>query len=576
MNNGATPGPAPGAAAVPSGPLRPFAEIVKDAKVLPGYFNVWQKDEKVWLEIDPDQLNEPFFMTVNLSRGLGERMLFAGLMGGEYGVGGYYLAEMRRVGNTLQLIARNTQFTATPGSPEERAVRNAFSDSLLSAAPVVSLPHPERKSILVDANALLLADIPRGSHVIERAYRNVYAFDRANSYFADVKSNEDRTTLDVTAHFTQARIPLAPPQGGPFFAPPDVIEDPRSLFLGFLYTFTKLPDEPMRPRLADARIGHFVMSKVDFSNERKASPRTYYVERWRLEKKDPKAAMSEPIKPITFWLDREIPVKYRAPITAGILEWNKAFERIGFKNAIEVKQQPDDADFDTGDALHASIRWMTTATPSFGAIGPSHVDPRTGEILDADIGWDANMTRNLRIFRAEVANNNGGGNAIGYTPMYDERTGELRAGKSQAATNGRACAHFEYAERELGFALAMLEARGELDPESPQAERFVAEYLKDVTMHEVGHALGLRHNFRASTVYTAEQLDDPDFTAKNGISGSVMEYSPINLGLRKGKQGQYFSSTLGPYDYWAIEYAYKPIAPEREAEELATIAARAD
>ena len=130
-----------------------------------------------------------------------------------------------------------------------------------------------------------------------------------------------------------------------------------------------------------------------------------HVQRWRLEKKDPAAELSEPVKPIVYWLDRTIPLKYRDAITAGILEWNKAFERIGFKNAIEARVQPDDADFDTLDVGVASVRWMTNASPAFGATGPSHVDPRSGEILDADIAIESLDTRARRAIRAQVLAN---------------------------------------------------------------------------------------------------------------------------------------------------------------------------
>ena len=196
-----------------------------------------------------------------------------------------------------------------------------------------------------------------------------------------------------------------------------MLEDPRSLFLGFLYTFTKLPENPMRPRLADSRIGHFGTAKVNFSDDSKFLPVRWYVQRWRLEKKDPNAELSEVVKPITFYIGNEIPEKYREPIRQGILEWNKGFERIGLKDAIVVKQQPDDADYDLGETQYSSVRWMATATPSFGAIGPSQVDPRTGEILDADIGWDASQVRNIRALKTE--------GVVTYTPMYDAVSGEL-------------------------------------------------------------------------------------------------------------------------------------------------------
>jgi hypothetical protein len=565
--------PAGGTAAGPaaSGP-KPFADVIKDAVEIPGLVTLWQKEEKVWIELAPDQLERPMMLAINLARGIGEHRLHAGAMGSTFSVGDQYVVEFRKIGGIVQMIARNTTFTARPGSPEERAVKKGFSDSLLASAPVASAPHPDRKSVLIEANALLLADIPKGTYAIERAYRNNFGFDAKNSFITGVKSGPDQTTIDVTAHYQQSRVPVPPAQTGPtpapYYPPPEVIEDPRSLFLGYLYSFTRLPEQPMRPRLADPRIGHFYTKRVDFSSERRVSANQFIVQRWRLEPKDPSAALSEPVKPIVFWLDREIPERYRAPIAAGILEWNKAFEKIGIRDAIQAKIQPDDADWDNADTLHASVRWMTTARPSYGAIGPSHVDPRTGEILDADIGIDANSTRSIRAYRTEVL-----GDA--HAPMYDEHTGEiLPQALGIVPGDDRACGYAAQAAREHGFALALLEARGEIDPDGPEAERFVADFLKDVTMHEVGHTLGLMHNFRASTIYTAAQLADPEFTARHGIGGSVMEYNPFNLARTGEKQGAYGMGTLGPYDYWAIEYAYRPLAPENEGAELARIAAR--
>ena len=564
---------APPAAATPPGAPKPFAEVIKDATRTDGLFPLWQKDDKTWIEIPEKLLDQPFFLSVNMSRGIGEKMLFGGLMGSSwYAAGGEYVAQFRKAAGNVQLIARNTTFIAKPGSPEARAVAKSFSDSLLGSAPVASQPHPERKSILIDASALLMTDIPRASNLIERMYRNSFQFDAKNSFIQSAKTDAERTVIDVTAHYAQPRIPVPPltPPGGqpaPFHPPPAILEDPRSLFLGFLYTFSKLPETPMAPRLADSRVGHFGTPKVDFSDESKFSPVRFYVNRWRLEKKDASAAVSAPVKPITFWLSNEIPEKHREPIRQGILEWNKAFEKIGFRDAIVVKQQPDDADFDLGETQYASVRWFTTSTPSFGAIGPSQVDPRTGEILDADIGWDASQVRAIRAAKSE--------GVVTYQPMFDEATGHVHADAIGSA-DGRLCTYRDLAAREMGFAFALLEARGELDPDSPEADKLVADFLRDITMHEVGHTLGLRHNFRASIVATQAQLSDRAYAEQNGLTGSVMEYSPINLSLKGEKQGAYFTPTLGAYDYWAIEYAYKPIAPEQEKAELARIAGRSN
>jgi hypothetical protein len=340
------------------------------------------------------------------------------------------------------------------------------------------------------------------------------------------------------------------------------------MFIGYHYTFAKLPDVPMHPRLADERVGYFTTEVLDFTSDVPRVPIRRYANHWRLEKKDPAAALSEPKQPIVFWLDRDIPVRYREPIREGILEWNKAFEKIGYRNAIRVEVQPDDADFDTSDIRHASVRWQTVAKTSYGAIGPSVVDPRTGEILDADIGIDANNVRVVRNLRQE------------YLPPRKDAFAAFAEAQAQtrsrADADARSCTYDDAATEEAAFGLSLLEARGDLDPNGPDVDKFVDMFLKSVTMHEVGHTLGLRHNFRASTVFTEAELSDPSFTAEHGISGSVMEYNPWNLAVHGARQGEYVMSTLGPYDYWAIEYAYRDLQPDDEAAELEKIASRSN
>ena len=546
------PGPTPPAAASVTPSPKPFAEVVKDAHEKPGLFHVWQKDDKVWLEIAPNQFDVPYFFSVNLSRGLGEKFFFGGLMGPSH------IVYFHRLGpNQVQLLARNTDYFAQPNTPQALAVSEAFSDSLLAAAPIVSQPHPERKSVLIEINVLLFADIPGANGQLERTYRQSYSFDARNSAITKTWATPDLVAIDVNAHYALQRVAQPPVTPGPVpFTPlPATVPDIRSLFLGFYYNFAKLPDEPMRPRIADDRIGYFMTTRYDYSNDSKLTPRVNYIHRWRLEKKDPAAALSEPKQPIVFWLDRNIPEKYRPAIIAGVLEWNKAFEKIGFKDAIQAKIQPDDADFDTLDARHASIRWMTSARPLFGGIGPSQVDPRSGEIIDADIGIDPARLRNRRSLRVEQIPD------PSKFPEFLEHAEQL-------------CQQQEYAAQEMNFALDLLEARGEIDPDGPEAEAFVLADVKDVVMHEVGHTLGLRHNFRASMIYSQAQLNDPKFTSEHGIAGSVMEYNAVNIALPGERQGAYGMTTLGPYDYWAIEYGYAEIPPDQEAAQLQQIASR--
>ncbi len=565
-----TPRPAavPVTLVAPTGALRPFAEVVKDAKRSDGLFTLWQKDDKVWLELKPEDLNQPFFLSPKTKTGIGENFFFGGLLGYEDGV-----IEFRRIHNLLQVVWVNTEFVAKAGTPEARAVAAAFSPSLLASTAVLSLPHPERKSILVEANSIFVADLLGTATQLQRTYRQGYSFDTRNSAITALRNTPEVTVVEVLSHFAAGSIAVpqpGTPPGAPVPSVPRALPDARSLFITLHYSLAKLPPQPMQPRPADARIGHFTTAVVDFSDDLARNPRQRFVNRWRLEQKetkDPAAELSEPVKPITFWLDRTIPLKYRAAVTAGALEWNKAFEKIGFKDAIRVEQQPDDADFDTLDFGRASIRWMTNARPSFGGIGQSHVDPRTGEILHSGISIESLDSRNVRSVRSQIL-----------SPALAVFAPEAGVAASPPhGAPGHECSFAEAAAEQLGYALELMDVRGEIDPASPEAQRFVEDYVRQVTMHEVGHTLGLRHNFRASRAYTLAQLADPVFTAANGTTASVMEYMPINLnapGERVALYGTPFNTALGPYDYWAIEYAYRPFAAADEAAGLARIAGR--
>ena len=569
-----------GPPATPPGTPQPFATVIKDAKQTDGLFTVWQKDDKVWLELKPEDFDKPFYLSPKIARGIGEMRLFGGSMASSWGrYGRPQIVQFQKVHNQVRLVAVNSEFIARAGTPEARAVSAAFSPSLLASTAVASAPHPQRKTVLVEANGLFVNDMLGLGMSLSRGFRQGYSFDARHSSIDRVRAKADLVVFEVTGHYATPNLsfptPGAAPPGAPAPTTPAGLPDARSMFFGLHYSLGKLPEVPMTPRRADARVGHFTTNVQDFTSDLARTPKQRFANRWRLEKKDPAAALSEPVKPITFWLDKTIPLAYRGAITEGILEWNKAFEKIGFKNAIVVQQQPDDADFDTLDLGVASVRWMTNAQPSFGAIGPSHMDPRTGEILDADIGFESLSSRSLRATRAQVL---GKGFTADWGSLLQAadavREGLLPGTPFSSHVHGDACLHGDFAAEQLSYALDVLEARGDLDPDSPEVHQFVLDYLKDTTMHEVGHTLGLRHNFRSSRIYTEQQLSDEAFTRANSLAGSVMEYAPINLPRPGQKGGTAWQLVLGPYDFWAIEYAYKPLAPKDEAAELQRIASR--
>ncbi len=530
--------------------LEPFRKVVAGATRTPGYFPIWQKYDRVWIEVPADRVDRPFFFSYNISDSIGERFAYASQMGRRF------VVHFHRVGNAMQLVARNTQVVAAEGSPAERAVRQGFTDSLLASAPVVSQPSPDRDAVLVDASALLVTDLPGYSTVLESSFRINYSLDRANSSFTRVQGDNAGASFSVRAHFSTPRLPGL----GGGVSPPAVPPDARSVFVGFVYNLAPLP-EPMRPRYADDRVGTFTTAVADYGDDASPSPRRFFVNRWRLEKQHPEEPLSDPKQPIVFWIDRNVPVAYRQTVAEGVLAWNAAFARIGISNALVVRIQPDDADFDTLDSRHASIRWYLGADAGY-AIGPSHTDPRTGEILDADIAIPDTFTRGARSLIGEAL------------PQAPKAFADAR--DAGAAASAR-CDYAAEAVGEAAFAMGLLDARGDVPADSVEAERFVRDYLRSVVTHEVGHALGLRHNFRASTIHSEAELQDAAFTRTHGVSGSVMDYTPFNIAARGERQGEYVMSGLGPYDFWAIEYAYRPLdaaSPEAERPLLARLAAR--
>jgi hypothetical protein len=570
-----------GPVAGPPGGPPPFATVVKDARRIDGPITLWQKEDKVWIELLPEQFNKPFLLSPKIKSGIGEAWVLGGLMAFPVnGAGGPQLVEFVRVHNQVRLQARNTDVTAKAGTPEALAVADSYSHSLIGSTPVASQAHPDRKSVLVEAGGLFVNDMLGIGMMLQRGLRQGYSLDRNNSVISAVRGSDAATVIETQNHFYTGNLAtgmLGAPPGAPVPVLPRFLPDARSLLVTLNYSLAPLPETPMAVRRADPRLGLFTTTVLDFSDDRATTPRQRYINRWRLEKKDPAADMSDPVKPITFWIDRNVPLVYRDTVRAAILEWNRAFEKIGFSNAIVVEQQADDAKFDTLDYGHPSVRWMMNADPVFGAIGPTQVDPRTGEILDASIAFEGMQARSIRGLRTQVL---AGGSALaaGDPGAIFAPPAQSPASAGEMRDELMRCQYGAVAAEQLGYALDVLEARGELEPDSPIAQNFVLDYVKEAIMHEVGHALGLRHNFRASRAYTEAQLSDPEFTRAHGTTASVMEYNAVNLPRPGQTGGMPFQTALGPYDFWAIEYAYKPMPAGTKADaeraELQRIAAR--
>ena len=508
-----------------------FNKVTENSKSYDGFFKLYQKKENLYCEIQPSQLDKPFLCMTSVARGIGRGRLIAGMTLEEW------LLVWRRVGDKVHLVRKNVRFRAKEGTPTARSVDYSYSDSVLFSLKIESI-HSQRKSLLVNISPVFISDLlPLARHIARDA-----RFDKTRSTWGAIKAFPKNVELKVEAVYTSASYI-------------ETVPDSRGIPLTVHYSLAELPSNNYRPRIADDRVGHFMTAIKDYSIQTSDAPFIRYVNRWHLEKADKDAKLSPPMDPIIFYIEKTVPHRFRPYIRQGILEWNKAFEKIGFIDAIEARIQQDYEDWDPEDARYNTIRWVVDA--GF-AIGPSRVNPLTGQILDADILISDGF---IRSWQRE------------WTTFFDELDYE-RDHPPDHSSQFR-CDMASGLERQMNFMASVLQARDLMDEDGELPEAFIGQALKALTMHEVGHTLGLRHNFKASTILS---LDDLNATTDAALLGSVMEYDAVNIAPEGKKQGDYYTTTIGPWDYWVIEYAYKPIdgrKPEDELEALRKIAARA-
>lgn len=516
-------------------------DLTKSCRVMPGLFTVYQDTitGSVYMEVKADQLNKEY---IHFNQVMDSPIDF--YERGSYGYEKVFTFQKNFKRMEVRLENINTYFD--PNDPMSRA-SDANINRPIIYSEKIEASSPDGKTHLIKAEPLFLKEAfvqikPRPNPEDKDPWSlQMGSLSDDKSKFMQIKSFEANTDFRVELVYEN------PSMAGYWQYWEGDLTDPRFLSIEIYNSIIEMPDNDYKPRYDDPRVGYFGLQVNDMT-DRSSTPYRDIISRWHLVKKDPTAAISEPVEPIVWWIENTTPEDFREPLKQGILRWNRAFEQAGFKNAMVVKIQPDDAEWDADDIRYNVIRWVSLPRSLYGgAFGPSFFNPRTGQMLGADVIMYYGFIRG-EIMEDQVYTRNT--DQAHMNPKHCSYASELAANFNAGRTMIKALGHGEAAEKEL-----------------------IDQSLMMLALHEVGHTLGLNHNFMASHYLDNEKVHDKEFTSMNGMTGSVMDYSGVNVAADPTKQGLYYEVTPGPYDKWAIEYGYK-VFENNEEEGLNEILSR--
>lgn len=505
-----------------------IAEKTKKAKRIPGLFTLYRDTTtgSLMMLIKKDQFEKEFIYFSYIENGNTTTGHNKGTFRDNkvFTIGKYF--------NQIEFTTVNTNFYFDPSNAISKA-----SDANISRAVMVSekiIAFDEAKGeYLIEADNIFLTEslyqIKRSSGVqIGMPSFNLGALSKSKTRYDNVRNYPENTDIIVRYVYDD------PSSRG---SNSEAITDGRYMEVMLQHSFIEMPQNDFKPRMDDPRIGYFTTQVNDMTTTASINYRDM-IHKWNLVKKDPNAALSEPVKPIVWWIENTTPKEFRPVIKEAILQWNIAFEKAGFKNAVQIFEQPDTATWDAGDIRYNVLRWTSSPEPPFGGYGPSFVNPRTGEILGADIMLEwifvTNRLKSQRVF-----------DQAGLEWLTDLKELEHHD------VHGCEAGDHMHLQNLLG-----LEILASTNASQARIDSFIHQSLYYLILHEVGHTLGLNHNMKASQLHGLNDLYDMNKTMSIGLTGSVMDYPAANFSNRKGQSCQYYTNKPGPYDLWAIEFGY--------------------
>ncbi|MCC9661205.1 zinc-dependent metalloprotease [Pseudoalteromonas sp. MB41] len=508
-----------------------LAEMIKDKTEFIGIFTLYQdaKTGKNLMVINESQLNTPFVYFAHTVDGVTD----AGHFRGSYRE--TKLIEFRKHFDRLDIVSKTPRYKFDENSALARSADANISEAVLAS---IKIDKEEDGKIAFDVDKLFLSEaLHKVSPWVNPDDKNAKKrfklgkLDDKKSRIVNQRPYANNLDVIVDYVFSNAN---------PSVRGSAAISDPRNVSIKVQHSFVALPENDYQPRQDDARIGYFT-NQFDNMTSADWAPYEDVIKRWDLQKKDPSAALSEPVKPITWWIENTTPVEWRDTIRDAVLAWNTSFEKAGFKNAIEVKIQPDDADWDAGDINYNVLRWTASPRPPFGGYGPALANPLTGEILGSDIMLEYVFMKNRWM----------------YDTLYTQGAATLTEHMSDSELH---CS--------LGHSIQenMLLAKGLGTGANIEDKEILRQGLTQLVLHEVGHTLGLNHNMKSSILWNEKDVHDKRKT-QGIVTGSVMDYAPANIAPIGMQQGDIFQTKPGPYDDWAIEYGYSQALADADAEQ---------